>query len=132
MAKTGTPDPPSIVRDAHANGFIRVNRAFHQTFGYTADELMLKPLLDWIEPADRAAFQRALREGSLLVEARHQTMQGDWVLIKWQVRSEGEGPVVFGKVYPTLQQAQYAPLQNTRLPETMSEMAHSHGPDHRG
>ncbi len=123
MDMTGTPASPMIVREAHAGGLIRVNTAFRQVLCYAADELGRQPVLDWIHPADRAALEQALAEGSGRLEARHRTAEGGWVALEWQIRQEEGGPVVFGTMRREPRAApQGDPLPTARMPETIGEL----------
>jgi len=88
-----------LVRDAAAGGLIRVNRTFAEHLRYSADELSAKPLLDWIEPGDRAALEQALERGEGTVVARHRSESGDWVEFDWRVKSLPTGAVVFGTLH---------------------------------
>lgn len=123
MGMTGTPTSPMIVRDAHAGGLIRVNSTFRQVLRYAADELVQQPVLDWIHPADRGALEQALEAGSGCLRARHQTAEGSWVTLDWQVRQEESGPVVFGTVHrDSIANSQGGPLPPVRMPETIGEL----------
>jgi len=112
-----------IVRDTKAGGLARVNPTFTEQVGYVAEELAVRPLLDWIEPTDRARFQEALNTGHGALQCRHRTRQGGWVAFDWEVRSEGQRQFVFG-VLPGRKRAKLErpKAQPRRLPDSMVEV----------
>ena len=120
MERKAKPDLPMIVRDARSGGLARVSRTFTDQLGYVASELGDRPLLEWIEPADRDRFQQILDEGQGTLQARHETKQGGWVEFDWRVRSEDKGPVVFGVLHEDGRAAaKYLRSQPAALPDTM-------------
>ena len=123
MDNTPTPDLPTIVRDARSGGLARISRPFTDQLGYVASELGDRPLLEWIEPADGDRFQKILDEGKGALRARHQAKQGGWVEFDWQVRSEDEGPVVFGVLHEAGRpKAKHLGPQPAAVPDTMHEI----------
>lgn len=86
-------DYPMIVRGACAGGFLRTNETFRDRTGFTSEELVAKPLLEWIVPEDRTAV-RHLLEGGGQCRVRHITSDGS--ALPLDLRFD-EGQVVLGR-----------------------------------
>jgi signal transduction histidine kinase len=71
----------------------RINRAFTDEYGLSVEDLISKPMLDWVHPDDRQALQDALEAGEGELLARHMTKQDDWRMLRWRVQTD-EGRVV--------------------------------------
>jgi two-component system, cell cycle sensor histidine kinase and response regulator CckA len=90
-------DPPTILR-CLVSTEMRLNRSFIDSLGLTAEELELKPLLDWIHPDDRSAFEELIATGVGSVQARHATKRaGDWVSLDWMVKPHGDEIFALGR-----------------------------------
>ena len=66
----------------------RINSAFTGEYGLTLQDLIAKPLIEWIHPKDRQALQIALDLGEGEVLARHLTKHDDWRMLRWRVRTD--------------------------------------------
>src|SRR3990167_3916801 len=83
---------------AGADGYFkRVNPAFTQTLGWSTEEFLARPFLDFVHPDDRAATLRevekqiAAGEHVLNFENRYQHKDGSWHVLSWaSVPSAGE------------------------------------------
>ena len=71
----------------------RINKAFTDEYGLTLEDLVAKPLIEWIHPSDRQELQTVLDTGEGEVLARHLTKQDDWRMLRWRVRTDA-GAVV--------------------------------------
>jgi PAS domain S-box-containing protein len=72
--------------------FKRVNPAFERTLGYSSDELVSRPFIDFVHPDDRAetdAAQRSLVRGDDIVqfENRYVRSDGNVRWLQWSARS---------------------------------------------
>lgn len=114
---------PTLVRAAHAGGFVRGSDSFREKLCYSNEVLQQKSILDWIHPADRHVFAQRLEDRSGHLRARHQTAQGSWVMLEWQVRSESGLPMVFGTVCSTPpSESPDTPQQTNQVPETIRDL----------
>lgn len=92
-----------IVVVADDNGYFReVNPAFSRTLGYSAEELMSKPLIEFIHPDDRLATLDELARQSrgqfdtLNFENRYVCKDGSSRLFSWNAYYEADGKLFFG------------------------------------
>lgn len=77
--------------------FVRINPAFAAVLGYTQDELLEKPFINFVEPEDRAATEREMEklaggQATLNFENRYRCKDGSTKWISWKVQpfpSEG-------------------------------------------
>jgi signal transduction histidine kinase/ActR/RegA family two-component response regulator len=92
------PDAPSILRGVALPG-TRTNRSFVEQLGLTAEELQVRPLLEWIHPEDQGALGKALTIGSGSVRARHSTKRkDDWLYFDWSVKTGADGVFALGRL----------------------------------
>ncbi len=75
--------------------FLEVNDAFLDTLGYTREELLAVPFVEFVHPDDRAPTQEAmadLRIGRPVqgFENRYRAKNGSWVLLRWNSVSQTE------------------------------------------
>jgi PAS domain S-box-containing protein len=82
---------------ADANGyFTSLNTGWERVLGWTRDELMSRPFIDFVHPADReATVAQALkltRHDYEIVnfENRYRARGGEWRWLRWSARSDGE------------------------------------------
>jgi PAS domain S-box-containing protein len=80
--------------------FKRVNPAFEQTLGYTARELLSRPLLEFVHPEDRQATHdavAALEGGAELgrFENRYLRSDGDVRWLQWSARALPERGLIY-------------------------------------
>jgi PAS domain S-box-containing protein len=71
--------------------FKHLSPAFSQTLGYTTEELLARPFLDFVHPDDRAATLAEMEKLELGVptlqfENRYQGKDGSWRLLSWKVQ----------------------------------------------
>lgn len=83
---------------ANAEGyFIRLSPAFTRTLGWSLDELMSRPFLDFVHPDDRAStlleVERQLGRGEPVLEFqnRYQHQNGSWRLLSWKSTPHMDG-----------------------------------------
>ena len=91
-------DTPMILRTAGAGGFVRVNAAFREKFGYGDQDLSGKSLLDWVDPDDRDALLGVLGGQVASCRVRHRTRAGAWLPVDVRTTSSGEDVFVLGRL----------------------------------
>jgi PAS domain S-box-containing protein len=96
--------------------FKHLNAAFTDTLGYTEEELVTRPFLDFVHPDDRAATlaeMEALRAGvpTIRFENRYRCRDGSWRWLWWRVQPA----VAEGRLYATARDV-------TRLRETQDAL----------
>ena len=76
--------------------FTSLNAAWTQLLGWTREELMSRPFIDFVHPSDR---ERTLQESAKLsypdyevvnFENRYRARGGGWRWLRWSARSDGE------------------------------------------
>lgn len=80
--------------------FKRVNPAFERTLGYSSDELISRPFVDFVHPDDRAATeaaQRSLVRGDdvLQFENRYLRSDGNARWLQWSARSVPDEGLIY-------------------------------------
>jgi PAS domain S-box-containing protein len=80
--------------------FKKINPAFTAILGWTMEEMLEKPFVDFIHPADIAASQAQLEklkkgEKTIDYESRYKTKSGGYVLIRWVANPD----MVTGELY---------------------------------
>jgi PAS domain S-box-containing protein len=78
----------------------RVNPAFEQTLGYTAAELLSRPILDFVHPDDReptAAMVGALSEGRHISDFENRFVHADGgvLWLQWNIRAMPEKGLMY-------------------------------------
>ena len=83
---------------ANAEGyFIRLSPAFTRTLGWSLDELMSRPFLDFVHPDDRAStlleVERQIGRGEPVLEFqnRYRHQDGSWRLLSWKSTAHPDG-----------------------------------------
>lgn len=83
---------------ARADGYFkRVSPAFTQTLGWSEEELLARPFLDFVHPADRAdtlhVVERQVVAGEkvLQFENRYQHKDGSWRILSWKSMPQPDG-----------------------------------------
>ncbi len=83
---------------ASAEGyFIRLSPAFTRTLGWSLDELMSRPFLEFVHPDDRAGtlleVERQIGRGEPVLEFqnRYQHQDGSWRLLSWKSTPHVDG-----------------------------------------
>ncbi len=82
---------------ASADGFFRrISPAFTQTLGWSVEEILARPFLDFVHPDDRAATVRAvetlgLGQPLLHFENRYQHKDGSWRVVSWKAVPQPDG-----------------------------------------
>ena len=89
-------DLPMIVRDAASGGFVWVNRLFTERLGWTAEDLVEKPLPHWVDASDRLSLKAVLSAGQGTVRSRHISQDRDPVSLDWTIRTEEHGLFALG------------------------------------
>jgi len=83
---------------AKSDGFFkRVSPAFTRTLGWSADELLTRPFIDFVHPDDRVATLREVEkqiaggEPVLGFENRYRHKDGSWRVLSWKSVSQPDG-----------------------------------------
>jgi PAS domain S-box-containing protein len=81
--------------------FKRVNPAVEAAFGYSSDELLSRPFLEFVHPGDRARSQRALEgllrgEEVVRLENRNLRADGSILWLEWSARPVAGEPLFYG------------------------------------
>lgn len=77
--------------------FKRINPAFTRTLGWSADEVLARPFLDFVHPEDHAATLREVErqvasgEKVLHFENRYLHKDGSWRILSWASVPHGDG-----------------------------------------
>jgi PAS domain S-box-containing protein len=91
---------PDLVCIAGADGYFRsVNRAWETTLGYSREELLGRPLLDFIHPEDREATMREVErqldgESTVRFTNRYAAKSGEYRWLEWMA-TPAEGDLLF-------------------------------------
>jgi len=81
--------------------FKRVNSAWERTFGFTRQELMSRPFIDFVHPDDR---ERTLKQNAevrsggqaLSFENRYRCKNGSYKWLRWNAASDSPEKVIYG------------------------------------
>jgi PAS domain S-box-containing protein len=83
---------------AKSDGFFkRVSPAFTRTLGWSTDEMLTRPFLDFVHPEDRAAtlreVERQVARGEQVLEFdnRYQHKDGSWRVLSWKSVPQPDG-----------------------------------------
>jgi PAS domain S-box-containing protein len=81
--------------------FKRVNPAFEQAFGYSSQELLSRPFLEFVHPHDQArsrdAFEQLIRgQDVVLLENRNVRADGSTLWLEWSARPMPGEPIFYG------------------------------------
>src|SRR4051794_30126583 len=81
--------------------FKRVNPALEQAFGYSSQELLSRPFLDFVHPEDRARSRDALEglidgQEVVLLENRNVRADGSTLWLEWSARPVPGEPIFYG------------------------------------
>jgi PAS domain S-box-containing protein len=80
--------------------FQRVNPAFERTLGYSSEQLLARPFLDFVHPDDRTATEEALRRlaaGNDLVQFQNRYIRADGSIcwLEWSVRPSPDDRLLY-------------------------------------
>jgi PAS domain S-box-containing protein len=84
---------------ANTDGYFkRVNPAFTATLGWSAEEMLARPFLDFTHPDDRAAMLReveklAAGQSVIHFESRYQHKDGSWRWLSWKSVPQPDGAI---------------------------------------
>ena len=119
--------------------FKRLNSSWTATLGYSLDELMSRPFLDFVHPDDRSrteaeAAKLATGEDTLLFENRYRHLDGSYRTLAWAVRPSVEAKLLYAvardvtqqkELEESLQLAQEQAMEASRLKsEFLANMSH--------
>jgi diguanylate cyclase (GGDEF)-like protein/PAS domain S-box-containing protein len=111
------------VADLEGN-FTRVNPAWTETLGYSARELLSRPLIDFVHPedrqrtAERAAALAAEPSESVNFENRCRAKDGAWRWLSWTSRSDGRHVYSVAKDVTARKRAEHVREQHLRRAQT--------------
>ncbi len=97
---------------ADASGYFRkVNRSFERVLGYTSEELLAKPFVEFVHPDDRAdtvAETARLSSGQLTLafENRYRCKDGSWKHISWTSYPDPESGLLYAVARDVTEQRQ--------------------------
>ena len=103
--------------------FKRINPTFNRVLGWTDEEFLSRPFLDFVHPADRAATAReaeklAAGEPTLHFENRYRCKDGSWRWIAWTCATQPDSSLyASGRDVTELKQAE------ERLRQTQQDLA---------
>ena len=89
------------IADIHTATFLKVNPAFLETLGFTEDELLEKPFLDFIHPDDvdstRSVIEKKLLAGAKVInfENRYRCKDGGYRWLSWVSHPDPEKRVTY-------------------------------------
>jgi PAS domain S-box-containing protein len=92
---------PDLLGVAGLDGYFkRVNPAFERALGYTSEQLLARPLFDFIHPDDRERSRYALQslaggEEVMQFENRYVCSDGSWRWLEWSTRPLTKEGLVF-------------------------------------
>jgi|GEM_PF-2224219 len=105
---------------ANTDGYFKwINPAFHRVLGWTNEEFLSRPFLDFVHPSDREATEQiveklAAGEPTLHFENRYLCKDGSWRWIAWTCTPQPDGSLyAVGRDVTTLKQAEET-LRQTR------------------
>ncbi len=99
---------------ADTNGYFkRINPTFHRILGWSDEEFLSRPFLDYVHPADQAATVREVEKlaaGQLTLhfENRYRCKDGSWRWIAWTSTAQPDGTLfASGRDVTILKEAEY-------------------------
>ena len=88
---------PMLLRSTDPSEAPRINPAFTEEYGLSVEDLISKPLIDWVHPDDRPELQHLLDIGDGEILARHLTKDDDWQMLRWRVSTDQGRTVVMAQ-----------------------------------
>ncbi|NRA34932.1 MAG: response regulator [Polyangiaceae bacterium] len=111
-----------------SNAVLRVNSEFGEQIGFSSNELVAQPFLDWIHIEDRGGIEHHLATGHGLVEARHRSKDGTWVSFEWLFKTHAGELMALGhsvnKIHRTSPPNLGVPTHATTFTRTLEVMVH--------
>ena len=100
--------------------FKRVNPAFNQTLGYTTDELLARPFLDFVHPDDRAATLAEMEKlgrgaPTAQFENRYQCQDGWWRWLSWRTQPVADEGLLYAAARDITERKEAAEEEIRRL-----------------
>ena len=119
---------PMLLRSTVPSEAPRINSAFTEEYGLRVEDLVSKPLIDWVHPDDRPELQRLLDIGDGEMLARHLTKDDDWRMLRWRVSTDQGRTVAMAQSYRVnaVRADLPAPRNKSKssLTETLETMVH--------
>ncbi len=80
--------------------FKRVNPAFNRILGWTRDELLAKPFVEFVHPEDREETMGVLADlaqgiPTVAFENRYQCADGSWRIISWRAQPDPDSGLIY-------------------------------------
>jgi PAS domain S-box-containing protein len=113
---------------AGEDGFFKtVNPAFSQTLGWSEQELLARPFLDFVHPADVAATLREVErlsagEPVIHFENRYRCKDGSWRWLAWRA-APGTGSLIYASARDVTDQRRARDELEARVEERTAELA---------
>jgi PAS domain S-box-containing protein len=107
-----------------AGSFQRLNPAFTKTLGWSIDELLARPFIEFVHPDDRAATLREVEEmlangrDSIRFENRYQHQDGSYRLLSWI-----SAPDQSGLIYSAARDVTVSRLAEEQRDQVVKELA---------
>ncbi len=119
---------PMLLRSTVPGEVPRINGAFTNEYALELEDLIARPLIEWVHPDDRQALQHVLDTGEGEVLARHLTGQDDWRMLRWRVKTDDGRTVALAMSHGANQETVKVPEPHTKrkstLTETLESMVH--------
>jgi PAS domain S-box-containing protein len=110
--------------------FKDLNPAFEKLFGYSAGELLARPVIEFVHPDDRAAARQSLAalrkdRSTIGLENRGQCKDGSWKWLAWNAASDMDEQLIYAVAYDMTErkQIQEALLKSEESYRTIFEQA---------
>ena len=114
---------------AHFSGYFkRLNPAWEKTLGFSRDELMSKPMFEFVHPEDREhtlGQNRSVRSGgqALSFENRYRCKDGSYRWLRWNATADADHQVIYAVARDITERKQAEQERERLLHELQSALA---------